>query len=332
MRYLTVADHPPAEQFSYWRDVICQVCTPLAAEREPEHRGGEPALERMTGWARSSTVGTSHCAEVSSRTQVLVHGPGEIRRMSSDDVFVSLQLRGHCIAGQGDRVCHIGPGSFAMFDTTDTYRLAYSGDDAGEWQVLSFRVPRSRLVPLVADPGGFTAVVHDATQGGIAALVASTMTSIWRNVETLDDVAAQSSETALLTLLAAAAGDTVGREVRGETTGAALRASINRYLAGSLHTELTAASVAARFGISVRKLHSLYATSEQTFAQTVMTLRVEAAARDLPAGGAGTLTDTAMRWGFADLSHMNRVFRARFGCLPSEFRQRPAAELPDLGR
>ena len=325
MRYLTVADHPVAEQFSYWRDVICQVCTPLAAEREPEHRGGEPAERAMTGWVRSSRLGTSHCAEVSSRTQVLVHGPSEIRRMASDDVFVSLQLRGHCVAAQGNRTCHIAPGAFAMFDTTDAYRLAYAGDEAGEWQVLSFRVPRSRLVPLVADPGGFTAVAHDATRGGIAAMVASTMTSIWRNVETLDDLAAQSSETALLTLLAAAAGDTVDHEARGETVTGALRASVNRYLAGHLHADLGAAAVAARFGISVRKLHGLYEASDLTFAQTVMALRVEACARDLTSGPADrTLTDTASRWGFADLSHMNRVFRARFGCLPSEFRTRRA--------
>ena len=324
MRYLTVADQPVAEQFSYWRDVICQVCTPLAAEREPEHRGGEPAERGITGWARSAAVGSSHCAEVCSRDQILVHGPSEIRRMASDDVFVSLQLRGHCVAGQGDRTCHLGPGAFAMFDTTDAYRLAYSGDDAGEWQVLSFRVPRWRLMPLIADPGGFTAVAHQASRGGIAAMVASTMTSIWRNLEFLDESAAQSSETALLTLLGAAAGGTE-REARSDTATGALRAAVNRYLAANVQSGLTAPAVAAHFGISVRKLHGLYERSERTFAQTVMTLRVEACARDLAAGAGGrTLTDTATRWGFADLSHMNRVFRARFGCLPSEYREGPA--------
>lgn len=323
MRYLTVADQPVAEQFSYWRDVICQVCTPLVAEREPEHRGGEPAAGGITGWVRSATVGSSHCAEVCSRTQVLAHGPSEIRRMASDDVFISLQLRGHCVGDQGNRSCELGPGAFAMFDTTDTYRLAYSGDDSGEWQVMSFRVPRTRLLPLLADPGGFTAVAHDATQGGIAAMVASTMASIWRNVDSLDELAAQSSETALLTLLAAAAGGTVDREARGETVTAALRASVNRYLAANLHADLTAARVAAHFGISVRKLHGLYEQTGRTFAQTVMTLRVEGCARELAAGPARqTLTDTATRWGFADLSHMNRVFRTRFGCLPSEYRER----------
>jgi AraC-like DNA-binding protein len=319
VRYLTVADQPVADQFAYWRDVICQVCTPLAAEREPEHRGGDGPGH--TGWARSSEVGSTHAAEVCSRTQSLAHGRSEIARMLSEDVFVSLQVRGHCVGEQGGRTCHIAPGEFALFDTTDTYRLRYRGDERdGEWQVLSFRVPRSRLLPLIPDPGGFTAVTHDGTGGGIASMVTATMTAIWSNVESLDDLAAQSAESALVTLLAAATG-TVPASGR-DTLDAALRAAVNRYLSANLHLDLTAGAVAARFGISVRKLHGLYEHTDRTFAQTVMALRVEGCARDLTANSAATLTDIAARWGFCDLSHMNRVFRARYGCLPSEYRAR----------
>jgi len=319
VRYLTSADKPVGDQFSYWRDVICQVCTPLAAERAPVQRG-----VGLTGWVRAAEVGSTHCAEVCSQSQSLAHGPAEIRRMASEDVFVSLQLRGHCVATQGERTCHVGPGGFAMFDTTDSYRLSYRGDDRDdEWRVLSFRVPRARLLPLVADPGGFTALAHDGTGTGLANMVASTMTSIWQNVESLDVLAAQSAETALLTLLAAAAGDTgEHHEQRRDALDAATRAAVNRHLSANLGDQLAAAEVARRFGISVRKLHGLYENADRTFAQTVMGLRVEACARELAAGTPGTLTETANRWGFADLSHMNRVFRARYGCLPSEFRAR----------
>jgi AraC-like DNA-binding protein len=324
VRYLTVADQPVAEQFSYWREVICQVCTPLAAVREREHRGGEPPERGITGWVRSARVGSSYAAEVCSRTQSLDHGAAEIRRTASADVFVALQLRGRCVGTQGGRTCRVDPGGFAMFDTTQAYRLDFLGDDpSGEWQVISFRVPRSRLLPFVADPGAFTAVTHDATRGGIATMVASTMTAIWRTVESLDDLAGQAAETALLTLLAAASGDTVEhRTARQETLDASLRAAVNRYVAANLHVpDLSAAQVARRFGISVRKLHGVYRDTDSTFARTVMALRVEACARDLACGAGGrTLTDVAAHWGFADLSHMNRVFRARYGCLPSELR------------
>lgn len=137
-------------------------------------------------------------------------------------------------------------------------------------------------------------------------------------IDPLDDLADSSAETALVTLLAALTGRRC--ETGRGTLDAALRASVNRYLSATVHADLTARQVAARFGISVRKLLGLYERTDRTFAQTVMTLRVEACARDLGAGAGGTSTDIAARWGFADLSRMNRVFRARYGRLPSEVR------------
>ena len=41
------------------------------------------------------------------------------------------------------------------------------------------------------------------------------------------------------------------------------------------------------------------------------------------------MTEMAARWGFADLSHLNRVFRAHHGCRPSEFRDAAAAPAID---
>lgn len=41
------------------------------------------------------------------------------------------------------------------------------------------------------------------------------------------------------------------------------------------------------------------------------------------------IADIAVACGFSDLSHFNRMFKARFGCTPSEARGRtPASVLP----
>lgn len=159
--------------------------------------------------------------------------------------------------------------------------------------------------------------------GGIADIVASTMAVIWRNVDQLDSAGADAADLAFRSVLAAAAG--AGEAVRDtsrETLDATLRASINRYVVANLAgPDLSASSVARRFGISVRKLHHVYSGSGRSFAQTVMALRVEACARDLASGTRGLpLAEVASRWGFCDQSHLNRVFRAHYGCLPSELR------------
>lgn len=315
MPYLTTRDKPLAEQFSYWREVVLEVCTPLRVER-----GDVPAEQGFDSSLRFAKLMSTNCARIRSRSQSMIHGIPEIRRQNSEDVFISLQISGTCRAAQSDRSCLVPPGGFAMFDTAQPYRLTHTGDaDSGEWRALSFRVPRTRLVPLLPDPDSFTAVTHDSTAGGIAGVVASTMRGIWDTVETLDPDAAHAAETALVTLLAATV---VGHVESGRDTDTMLRAEVHRYLTANLHrSDLSAPRVARHVGISVRKLHGLFEHTPETFAQTVRSLRLAACARELAAGtGNRTLTDIATRWGFADLSHLNRVFRARYGCLPSEYR------------
>jgi AraC-like DNA-binding protein len=326
MRQWTTVDRPVGEQFSYWREVICEAFTPLASQRTSRHRPAGPRTPGITSWVRSSMLTATNCAEVSSETQLIRHGDAEVRRTDSDQVFVNLQLAGHCVGVQDGRRCVVPAGGFALFDTTRTYDLDFVADPgSGEWRVVSFRVPRARLVPLLADPHGFTSVAHDAKNPGAANLVATTMMSIWRNVDGLDASSSDAAESAFTAVLAAGVGPDVGLvERRRDVLDAELRAAITRHVSANLATgDLSPQRVARRFGISVRKLHALYEGSPRTFAQTVTEMRVDACARELAAGTAGrTLTDIAARWGFCDLSHMNKVFRAHRGCLPSEYRAR----------
>ncbi|MER6082617.1 helix-turn-helix domain-containing protein [Streptomyces sp. NPDC001833] len=325
MRYWTTTDLPRREQFSYWQDVLCQAFTPLAVQRA---RGQSDA--GISSWVRSAPLTATNCAEVASRTQMISHGRAEVGRTTGEHVFVNLMLRGTCVVSQDGRRTLVPTGGFSLVDTTREYHQEYLGDQAGdEWRVLSFRLPRSGLIPLLANPDGFTARAHDGRADGMANVVVATMASIWRNLGHLGRSGADSAETALTAVLAAAAGGNgTLRESRRDTLDAELRAAINRHIRANLRgpADLSAPSTARRFCISVRKLHGLYQGTELTYAQTVMALRVEACARDLAAEApAPSLTHLAAKWGFCDLSHLNRVFRARYQCLPSQFRQVRAA-------
>jgi AraC-like DNA-binding protein len=336
MRHWTTTNRPATEQFSYWREVICQAFTALTTDRTEDHRTVGPPEPGITSWVRSSPLTAVNCAEVSSRSQLINHGAAEVRRTESDEVFVNLMIRGHSVVSQGGRTIVVPAGSFSFVDTTSEYRQDYIEDPAKrEWRVVSFRVPRPQLVPFLADPRSFTAVGHDARAGGIASVVASTMLATWNQIEALDRGAKDAAETALTAVLAAAAGGgDVLRDASRETLDAALRASVNRYLAANLHgaADLSAARVARRFGVSVRKLHGIYAGSGHSYSQTIMALRLEGCARDLRTGhGFRSMTDLAARWGFSDLSHLNRAFRGRYDCLPSEFRY-AYEQVPTLSR
>lgn len=103
----------------------------------------------------------------------------------------------------------------------------------------------------------------------------------------------------------------------------ALRVAVARFVTERLQLGLVRAEdAAAHVGISVRKLHQLYAETGRTFAVVVRDMRLDEVARELADPAlAASITGIAARWGFCDGAHLSRVFRRRYGCTPTEYRE-----------
>ncbi|BDZ46889.1 helix-turn-helix transcriptional regulator [Naasia aerilata] len=84
--------------------------------------------------------------------------------------------------------------------------------------------------------------------------------------------------------------------------------------------DLTAASVARAHGISERYLYAVLASLDISLGEWVRNRRLAAAAADLQDPGP-TVSAVAHRWGFADHAHFSRLFRARYGMTPTDWRQ-----------
>jgi len=86
-------------------------------------------------------------------------------------------------------------------------------------------------------------------------------------------------------------------------------------------------------GISPRYLQHLMTSSGASFTERVNELRLQRAFALLidPHGSARRISDIALEVGFSDISHFNRLFRARFGVSPRGVRSagRVIAESPD---
>jgi AraC-like DNA-binding protein len=95
----------------------------------------------------------------------------------------------------------------------------------------------------------------------------------------------------------------------------AARTHIERSLA---EPELTVAAVARRLGVSPRHLQRLFEVSGTSFTAYVNELRLQRALALLTAPPASSrrIADIALEAGFSDISHFNRLFRARFGDTP----------------
>jgi AraC-like DNA-binding protein len=307
-------DRPESEQYRYWREVVCEAFTPL----RPTARGARDSWDRtgLNGWVDTHPFGEVNGAEIGTCDQTIHHGREEIGRVEQEVVFVNLMLRGRCVVSQGASTCLSGPGTFSIVDATKTFRLDYLDD----WRTVSFRVPRRSLHEGI--PADVTAVTYSAAHG-MASVVADTMRAAWRSAAGLTEAQATSTGMAIASLVSALAhGVPDSDDLNGGANDEAIRDSVERYLARHLlYGDTSPAAIAGHFGISVRKLHLLYEGAPATFSQTVMRLRARLCAEDLLANpGRGTLTDLATKWGFSDLSHLNRVFRREFGHRAAEYR------------
>jgi AraC-like DNA-binding protein len=87
--------------------------------------------------------------------------------------------------------------------------------------------------------------------------------------------------------------------------------------------ELKPAVAAAAAGISIRYANELLAPEGSSVERYILDRRLERCRRTLEEPGLAhrTIGDIAFGWGFLDLSHFGRRFKAAFGCSPSEYRR-----------
>jgi AraC-like DNA-binding protein len=113
----------------------------------------------------------------------------------------------------------------------------------------------------------------------------------------------------------------------GESSASAVvaarhRAALDHIAAHFQNPELSLELVADSQGISPRYLQRLMSSSGTSFTGCVTELRLQRALTLLvdPRDGTRRISDIALDVGFSDISHFNRLFRARFGDSPRHVR------------
>lgn len=86
---------------------------------------------------------------------------------------------------------------------------------------------------------------------------------------------------------------------------------------------LSPKTIAEAFEISTRYVHKVFEHDGRTFGEWVLSRRLDRSADDLLQPET-SITETAFKWGFKDLGHYSRAFKARFGVPPSVYRREAA--------
>jgi AraC family transcriptional regulator, positive regulator of tynA and feaB len=304
------------ERLAYWQEMVGRTLVDMRTE--PKIR------ESFFGRFEHREVGCLPVTYLSSTPQRVYRGHAEIARSSREDYFICVQLAGTVQVCQGREARVSGPGDFELLDGTRPGELHFDK----EYRCLVISVPHHVLRPRLPEADRMIGMVVRSS-GGVGALVSSYLSAfVWTP---LAEPVAEAASDILVDLLALVFNAT-SREARAETPGVrearrhAIRAYVERNLADP---SLSPASVASHFHMSPRYLHGLFAEGGEKFMRWVFSRRLERCRKDLgnPAMRTRTIAEIAWGWGFQDLSHFGRAFKAAYGMTPREWRRgAPEAE------
>ena len=303
-------DVHPRDSMAYWIDVVTRGFVKLEVKTAGTFNGTVTA-----GSIGSLVISTYDCdAHGVSRSGQ------EISRADSDDYFICLQQTGRSTHIQGDREAVTEAGTFFLLDP----RRPFWGRMETAGKIVTIRVPRQELEARTGPTGALISRTLDA-RNPIAGLAFGFLSMLPERVDTIDaSVAAKVVEQALDLVALAFAAEAQSNGATLSAPRAAALTMLKAAIEARLHDpNLKPAMAAAAAGISVRYANALLAQEQTGLERYIIARRLERCRRMLedPAQAHRMIGDIAFSWGFSDLSHFGRRFKAEFGCSPGEYRK-----------
>jgi AraC-like DNA-binding protein len=295
----------PRERFSYWREAVCRSIFNLTIEAPAEHFAA-----RMT----TRSTGPLRVALGESTGYRLFRSKRDVDHATDDSYSIYLQLRSQAVISQRNETFTFQSGDIAISDLQYPFTATLAGNGRRVTAVIPCEMI-DRRAPWLRK----TALHRLAANSSYVDLARRHI------VEMAENPAMSESATTLLTenlcnLLALASATEIAPDrLQPELQIEAMLAFCRR----ELHDpELTPQRVADHLGVSVRTLHLRFKQMGQSFTRWVLDERLRAcsvALRDKNQRGLN-ISEIAYRWGFNDLSHFNKSFRACFNQTPTEWR------------
>ena len=275
----------------------------------------EAASEQFTARLTTRSSGALRFARSESSDYRIVRTRHDIESAPADHWTIYLQMDGRTIFEQDGDAITLEPDDIALLDGRRPFRAEFSTGGRRAVaklprQMIDHRAPWLGRRPLHRIPAD--AQFADLARDHLIALTAEDVPP--------DDSASIVLADNLSNLLAlAGATDILPSRMAPDLQLEAILAFCRQNLHDS---ELTPQRVAAHFGISLRTVHLRFELIGQTFRRWLLEHRLDAcmaALRDERQRDTN-VSEIAYRWGFNDLSHFNKVFRARFNTTPRAWR------------
>jgi AraC-like DNA-binding protein len=301
----------PNDQFDYWCAVVRDNLAGIQHQCETRIGFNGSLRRRSLSWldVLQITTATPHIA---MRLRAPLGAP------SDDYYFASLGLWGTGLGTQDGRDAWLKWGVLLLEDGSLPYQFKVSGAETSH---LLLRIPRALLQQRVSHVDQLIlgrGVIHNSELVGLMANLAASTLRLGQLDPLIREQLAHQTLDLLATVLMQSANPR-GTDLNSGriVTLWRVKSLVERYLHDP---ELSPTKIATALGISSRYINKLFEDENTSLMRYVWDRRLERCRCDLEdAAHTAGISQVAFHWGFNDLSHFSRAFKAQFGLSPREY-------------
>jgi AraC family transcriptional activator of tynA and feaB len=240
-------------------------------------------------------------------------------KLPESRLLVSLHKQGVAVVSQGGRESRIEAGDLFVIDPTQPFHI-----EAGEIYVHSVYIRACALRQLLPQLDTLTALAIRCDHGP-GAIFKAVLEGLFSMAPSMSEEVADDMSDGLPYLLASALRSLEKSSDKSTSRLKALhRQRISRYVRDNLwDSNMDANAIARGVNLSPRHVYELFSEDDKPLMKSVWKERLLLCRRDLKEAKleSKTVGEIAYTWGFSNVSHFSRAFKAEFGTGPREFRK-----------
>jgi AraC-like DNA-binding protein len=302
-------------RFSYFREAVCKTFLRISPEM-PEAGFGAARVKRIS-IADGAISKLSACPHRASR------GKSELVHITEEYLSVNLQLTGRNIFRTSRDETLRQPGDLTLNYCNQPFSIDILPGEPYTMMGLFFK--KSAIQDFLKP--GQQIENSNISHHGLGPTLIGCLSALNRRLPLASEQELNALCSASISLIAASLSNDQGFIEDIATDQSRVREGILTSIKGFIDDNLrepllSPGFAAARFGISVRYLHKLFAATGQSFSDYVLSQRLELTKRDLrdPCYDRLSIAEIGYRWGFNDLSSFHRNFKRRFDATPRQIR------------
>ena len=310
--YSTSSVHP-RDRVSYWVEV--------ATKAFYKHEFRSSVGQSYFGELHSGLVGRLWAGRCKCDPCDVSREQRDIARDNIDGILLSVRRSGTTLLAQGDRDAVHQAGTMILLDPRRPAKMAFQSLSDSVFVVM----PREPLLARLGHLGALTGRPIPV-DGPIAGLAAGFISLLVERAGTINEAAGLKLGDHAMDLVALAFSTEVGLD--GLTLSSPRAVALAR-LKAVIEARLCSfglkpGEVAAEAGMSVRYANHLLSQEGYSIERYILHRRLERCRRALedPKQARRRIGEIAFAWGFSDLSHFTRRFRAAYGLTPGDWRRR----------